>query len=269
MCVSDPHRRHLAGWWECTGGGYPAGRVIGGSVAKEAAQQISGFSLQQTLLNAAAELIGEVFGAAARDALFTASTDAATGATNYALTGLASTVASALTVIMWVYMAYQIAKLLVQIIWECEPDEFQLGARRELKTCHYVGSYCATEIIGQCIEKRESYCCFASPLSRILQEQIRPQLGLGWGSPKNLDCRGITVEELARVDWSRVNLDGCDSEPLLQSPGNGQFGCQHDLEIPTQAGTQPLRHHRCADSLNTRHQHPVIDSCRATRYFKT
>ena len=30
-------------------------------------QQISVFSLQQTLLNAAAELIGEVFGEAARD----------------------------------------------------------------------------------------------------------------------------------------------------------------------------------------------------------
>jgi len=52
---------------------------IGGSVTKEAAsgmmEQISGFSLQQTLMNAAAKLIGEVFGEAARDALFTASTE--------------------------------------------------------------------------------------------------------------------------------------------------------------------------------------------------
>ncbi len=235
-------------WETATSAFTSAIESIGGSVAKEAAQQISGFSLQQTLLNAAAELIGEVFGEAARDALFTASTDAATGATNYALTGLASTVASALTVIMWVYMAYQIAKILIQIIWECEPDEFALGAKRELKVCHYVGSYCATEVIGQCIEKRESYCCFASPLSRILQEQIRPQLGLGWGSPKNPDCRGITVGELARVNWNRVHLD----EWLGILAQTGQLPTQRDLSLPGLTGTGNLLDQQTGNRLDTR-----------------
>src|SRR5260364_12843 len=36
-----------------------------------------------------------------------------------------------------------------------------------------------TDAIGLCIEKRESYCCFNSPLSRMIQEQVRPQLGKG------------------------------------------------------------------------------------------
>src|SRR5260363_98333 len=38
-----------------------------------------------------------------------------------------------------------------------------------------------TDAIGLCIEKRESYCCFNSPLSRMIQEQVRPQLGLPFG----------------------------------------------------------------------------------------
>ena len=108
---------------------------------------------------------------------------------------------------MWAYMIYQIAMILIQIIWKCEKDEFALGAKRELKTCHAVGSYCATKVVGQCIEKREAYCCFSSPLSRILQEQIRPQLGRGWGDAEDPDCEGIAVGDLERVDWSRVNLD--------------------------------------------------------------
>ncbi|WP_436286825.1 conjugal transfer protein TraN [Xenorhabdus poinarii] len=28
--------------------------------------------------------------------------------------------------------------------------------------------------MSACIEKRKAYCCFNSPLSRIIQEQVRP-----------------------------------------------------------------------------------------------
>ena len=51
-----------------------------------------------------------------------------------------------------------------------------------------------------------SYCCFNSPLSRILQIQIRQQLKLGWGSAEQPDCSGITPETLQVVDWNRINL---------------------------------------------------------------
>ena len=51
-----------------------------------------------------------------------------------------------------------------------------------------------------------SYCCFNSPLSRILQVQIRQQLKLGWGSAEHPDCSGITPETLQAVDWNRIDL---------------------------------------------------------------
>ena len=115
--------------------------------------------------------------------------------------------ATGLQFIGTVYMYYQIAMVLIQIIWQCEEEELQLGVHRELKNCSYVGSYCKTEILGTCIEERESYCCFNSPLSRILQEQVRPQLGLTFGTPKSPICTGIPVERMEDVDWDLVNLD--------------------------------------------------------------
>jgi conjugal transfer mating pair stabilization protein TraN len=57
------------------------------------------------------------------------------------------------------------------------------------------------------VEKREGYCCFSSPLSRIIQEQVRPQLALTWGSAQSPSCTGLSLDQIARVDWRTVNLD--------------------------------------------------------------
>ena len=54
--------------------------------------------------------------------------------------------------------------------------------------------------------KYNSYCCFSSPLSRILQVQIRKQLKIGWGSSEHPDCSGITPDTLHAVDWNRIDL---------------------------------------------------------------
>jgi conjugal transfer mating pair stabilization protein TraN len=97
--------------------------------------------------------------------------------------------------------------ILIQLIWTCEQEEFELGAKRELRSCHRVGSYCKTDILTWCVEKRDSYCCFNTPLARIMNEQIRPQLGRGWGDGEHPDCSGIDVADFNRVDWNRVNLD--------------------------------------------------------------
>ncbi len=73
--------------------------------------------------------------------------------------------------------------------------------------CHYVGSYCAKKIkfIG-CVQKKKTFCCFSSPLARIVQEQGRPQIGKGWGDPKNPDCSGFTVEEFQKLDFSKIDF---------------------------------------------------------------
>ena len=42
-----------------------------------------------------------------------------------------------------------------------------------------------------------------------MNRELRQQLGLGWGSPKHPDCRGVTPEELQdpRLDWEKVDRD--------------------------------------------------------------
>ena len=129
-----------------------------------------------------------------------------------------STAGQILGAINMAYTAYVVATVLVNIIWECEEEELELNTQKELKNCSYVGSYCNSDVLGMCIEERETYCCFMSPLSRIIQEQARPQLGMSFGSPENLSCDGLPLDVISKIDWDRVNLD--EWVGLLQITGN-------------------------------------------------
>lgn len=167
--------------------------------------------LGQAMTNQAAEFVGEVFGEAARDALFSSVTSEAgeeggEQVVEYTFGGEGAFLGNAMQGLMTAYMYYTIAVLAIQIIWKCEEEEFELGSKKELRVCHYLGSYCKTKTLGECIEKRESYCCFASPLGRIIQQQARPQLGRSWGSPKYPECGPMTMDEFANLDWSQIDL---------------------------------------------------------------
>ena len=84
--------------------------------------------------------------------------------------------------VYYAYLAYVIFNLLVNIIWECTEEELQLASQVEVQSCHYLGSYCASKVLGACVEKRKAYCCYTSPLARIMNEQARLQLDdLTWG----------------------------------------------------------------------------------------
>jgi hypothetical protein len=53
---------------------------------------------------------------------------------------------------------------------------------------------------------KRSFCCFGSKLVKNIQVQARKQLGLGFGDVKSPECRGLTAEEIARVDFSKLDL---------------------------------------------------------------
>lgn len=124
----------------------------------------------------------------------------------------------ALQFISTVYTIYSVTMLVIKIIFQCTKDELELTVKRQLKSCTHLGSYCHTKIAGVCIEKRESYCCYSSPLSRIIQEQVKPQLGLSNGSPKNPQCEGLPIERFSEVNWDSINLD--EWLGILQETGN-------------------------------------------------
>ncbi|OJW49667.1 MAG: hypothetical protein BGO67_03950 [Alphaproteobacteria bacterium 41-28] len=88
----------------------------------------------------------------------------------------------------------------------CSSKEKLLNKRRKKGLCHYIGTYCSKKVLGQCIKKKSTYCCWGSKLLKAFHEQGRPQIGLGWGTPKEPLCRGFTIEEIQRIDFSKLDL---------------------------------------------------------------
>ena len=93
-----------------------------------------------------------------------------------------------------------------------------------------VGTYCSQSIdlvfTTVCVENTTSYCCFSSKLVRIIQEQGRPQLGIGWGTPKNPDCRGFTPEELQQINFEKIDFSEYYSDITYVVPDNAQQSSQ-------------------------------------------
>ncbi|MCV3442478.1 conjugal transfer protein TraN [Campylobacter sp. IFREMER_LSEM_CL1097] len=89
----------------------------------------------------------------------------------------------------------------------CKEDEKKLAKLNKQNRCVEVGEYCSKKIkFIACIQHKKTHCCFNSKLARIFNEQGRPQIGRGWGSPKSLDCRGFTPEEFQKLDFSEIDL---------------------------------------------------------------
>ncbi len=109
----------------------------------------------------------------------------------------------------------------------CSASERELAEERNAGNTHYLGRYCSKRtFFGVCIRRSRAWCVFGSKLGRILQQQGRRQLGIGWGS-----CRGLTIAEVESVDFARVDLseftqdlmDG-SREPAVSLPDSGDTG---------------------------------------------
>ncbi|MXY42316.1 MAG: hypothetical protein F4Y62_21245 [Rhodospirillaceae bacterium] len=107
----------------------------------------------------------------------------------------------------------------------CSAGERELAKERNAGNTHYLGKYCSKRtFFGACIRRSRAWCVFGSKLGRILHQQARPQLGIGWGS-----CRGFTVAEVERIDFAALDLseftrdlmDG-SREPAVTLPEAGE-----------------------------------------------
>lgn len=88
----------------------------------------------------------------------------------------------------------------------CTPDEQALQLKRGADLCLYVGSACTEYQLGLCQTKTETYCCYHSPLARLIHEAAKEQLGVT-ENPTAPTCRGLTAQEFAKLDLSRIPLD--------------------------------------------------------------
>ena len=90
---------------------------------------------------------------------------------------------------------------------KCNAEEGLLSTQKSKNLCHLIGTHCAEKesITRACLRKKTSYCCFPTKLSKLIQEQRRNQLKLGWGSSEAPDCRGLTIEEISKIDFSKLD----------------------------------------------------------------
>lgn len=92
------------------------------------------------------------------------------------------------------------------LIGGCNGEDQILKDQREQGLCTYVGTFCDQKFLGICLRKKEAHCCFVSKISRILQEQGRPQINKPWDDPKDEKCLGFTIAEFQQLDLSQMNF---------------------------------------------------------------
>ena len=114
----------------------------------------------------------------------------------------------------------------------CSRAERELAQERHDGNTRYLGEFCARRILGICVTRERRWCVFGSKLGRILQEQGRAQLGIGWGS-----CRGLTVAEIEGIDFDALDL-GEFTADLLDG------GKEPSVSLPDAGGTQTLMRDR-------------------------
>ncbi|WP_309141260.1 conjugal transfer protein TraN [Novosphingobium sp. G106] len=115
----------------------------------------------------------------------------------------------------------------------CSTQEKMLDVKDRMGLCHFVGSYCSSSFLGICSTKRKTYCCFQSKLTRILQEQGRPQIGKPWDKPKTEQCLGFTIDEFSRLDLSKMDFTEIYAEFLeaAKLPDEAQMAADIQTKI--------------------------------------
>jgi hypothetical protein len=179
-------------------------------VASSVATSATGFGpIQQFVATGVKNFLTDIGMETFADSLFSSTAEGIV--TDWAASGLGQMIGSIISFIGWVYLIYQIVKIIASLIFKCKDSELSFGVQLTNRMCHYVGSYCSKRVslgfTSKCLYKTQSYCCFSSPLSRIMVEQLRAQgVGPPWGTGKRPNCEGIAIAQFEHVDWSRVDL---------------------------------------------------------------
>ena len=91
-------------------------------------------------------------------------------------------------------------------VFGCNKEEKELQLKRQAKVCSYVGAWKGDGLLGNLFVRNRSYCCFGSQIAKIIQEQGRKQLGKTWGDIENPDCSSLSLDEIQRIDFARLNF---------------------------------------------------------------
>lgn len=145
-----------------------------------------------------AEIVENTMGEAAKEALFTETVSEE----GISMIQMNPAVIGAMQGVMAAYVAYQLAKTLEEIATSCRPNEIETSMKLKLDSCMYTGRSCTEKVLGKCVVYEQRYCCFSSPLARIVMEQL-PESGFDF--PDGV-CGGIPLSRLSEVDFKKIDL---------------------------------------------------------------
>ena len=90
--------------------------------------------------------------------------------------------------------------------WFGTDEEWELANQRELGSCSLVGAYCKNRVLGMCAEEVNTYCCFNSPISKKVRDQLADNNPDNFGTPRNPNCDGVTMQEATSEKAAKTDL---------------------------------------------------------------
>jgi len=127
---------------------------------------------------------------------------------------------------------------IVMSLLSCDEQEARLALKEGAGLCHSVGTYCSSciRVFGSCVScttETTSKCCFNSMLSRIINEQGRPQVGKSWGDARNPDCSGFTVAQLQSLDFAQMDFSEFYASLVPATPDLATWQGNNASRVPT------------------------------------
>jgi conjugal transfer mating pair stabilization protein TraN len=95
----------------------------------------------------------------------------------------------------------------IRDLFDCSQEEKDLFIKRTAGLCHHVGSWNGDSLEDKVtFTSYQSHCCFKSKLAKIIQVGGREQLGISWGDEENPNCRALSLEEIRKINFSKLDF---------------------------------------------------------------
>ena len=105
----------------------------------------------------------------------------------------------------------------IESMGQCSASENLLAMHRGENLSVYVSEVCNESIAltNQCVSYQDNYCSFNGVLGKIINQQGKAQLGMD-GS----NCSGLTEQQIASIDFSKINFSEFTGKLLQQAQNN-------------------------------------------------
>lgn len=171
--------------------------------------------VEQQIMKALYNLSMDILGPSLTNLIFSSVGEGV--AQNVTFSPMLGAIASGIGVVLLIYSVLQ---LIGNIVFKCQPEEYEWGMKDRWGLCSSAGTCCnsKSKIFG-CVETRNMFCCYGSIATRVIAAQITNKNLTGTKPFKfktsttglllekcEINCGGFSPLELASVDWGQVDL---------------------------------------------------------------